>query len=338
MKMMKPRVTVFNAKSYDIEFLSAANGNGDFEVSFVEARLSDQTSSLAQNSDVVCVFVNDELNARVIEHLSQLGVKLIALRCAGFNNVDLLAAKKHQLTVMRVPAYSPHAVAEHTVGLMLALNRRIHRAYNRVREGDFRLRGLMGFDLFEKTIGIIGTGSIGKCVAKIMMGFECRVLAFDIHEDSELKGRGVEYATVEDVYRQSDIITLHCPLNETTKHLIDNHSLQTMKSSVMIINTSRGGLVDTEAMISGLKSGKIGSLGLDVYEEEAELFFEDRSEDVLQDDMFARLLTFPNVIITGHQAFFTREAVANIAETTLNNVKSFFAGEVLRNVVTAPSP
>ena len=264
----------------------------------------------------------------MVEGLANLGIRLIALRCAGYNNVDVLAATNNDLAIARVPAYSPHAVAEHTVALLLTLNRRIHRAYNRVREGNFAIDGLLGVDLHEKTAGVVGTGRIGQLVAQLLRGFGCRVLAYDVYPNNELAASGVEYVGVPTLLRESDIVTLHCPLTPETRHLIDDEAVASMKPGVMLINTSRGPLVDSQAVIAGLKSRKIGAMALDVYEEEADVFFEDLSNEVLQDDTLARLLTFPNVLITSHQAFFTREAMQNIAETTLANVSDFAAGQL----------
>src|SRR5437899_2855132 len=316
------KVAIFSAKKYDREFLSAANASGH-ELRFFEPHLHEETAGLATRSQAVCVFVNDQVNAAVIARLDSLGVRLIALRCAGYNNVDLSAATKHGITVVRVPAYSPYAVAEHTIALMLALNRKLHRAYNRVREGNFALDGLLGFDMHGKTIGIIGTGKIGTVVAKILSGFSCPTLAFDHVPNDECRSLGLRYTTLDDLLARSDIITLHCPLTPENKHMIDVRALKKMRTGVMLINTSRGALLDTVAVIEALKSGKIGYLGLDVYEEEEQIFFEDRSGLILSDDVFARLLTFPNVIITGHQAFFTREALLNIAAITIDNITGF---------------
>ena len=271
----------------------------------------------------MCVFVNDQVNAGVIAQLHSLGVRLIALRCAGHNNVDLAAATKRGITVVRVPAYSPYAVAEHTIALMLALNRKLHRAYNRVREGNFSLDGLLGFDMHGKTVGMIGTGQIGTVVAQILTGLGCVTLAFDPTPNEICQSLGVRYVELNKLFAESDIITLHCPLTPANKHMIDKAAIARMKTGVMVINTSRGALLDTVAIIEALKSGKIGYLGLDVYEEEEQIFFEDRSGLILSDDVFARLLTFPNVIITGHQAFFTREALLNIATRTIDNITRF---------------
>ena len=302
---------------------SKANASHGHELTYFEPRLTRETSALAAGFPAVCVFVNDQLDATVLAALARQGTRLIALRCAGFNNVDLAAAREAGLTVVRVPTYSPHAVAEHTLGLVLALNRKIHRAYARVREGNFALDGLLGFDLYGQTVGIVGTGQIGAVVTRIMGGFGCRILAHDPFPNPECEALGARYVALPELFADSDIITLHCPLTPQTRHLINAQALQQMKPGVMLINTSRGALIDTPSVTEALKSGKIGYLGLDVYEEEADLFFEDLSNIVLQDDIFARLLTFPNVIITGHQAFFTRNALERIAETTLANITTF---------------
>lgn len=324
------KVAVFSAKKYDIEFLNAANGLRH-ELQFFEPNLSVETAGLAAEFGAVCVFVNDHIDAATIAKLDSLGVRLIALRCAGYNNVDLKAAAKDGIVVVRVPGYSPHAVAEHAIGLMLALNRKLHRAYNRVREGNFALEGLLGFDMDGKTVGIIGTGKIGSVIAKILIGFDCPTLAFDPVPNETCRSSGVRYTTLDELLAKSDIITLHCPLTPENKHLIDAHALKKMKKGVMLINTSRGALIDTLAVIKALKSGKVGYLGLDVYEEEEQIFFEDRSGLIISDDVFSRLLTFPNVVITGHQAFFTQEALENIAAATIDNISKFERGEKLEN-------
>lgn len=315
-------VAIFSAKKYDREFLTAANASRH-QLRFFEPQLNEETVTLAAGFDVACVFVNDQVNAAVIANLHSLGVRLIALRCAGYNNVDLAAAMKHGMTVVRVPAYSPYAVAEHTIALMLALNRKVHRAYNRVREGNFALDGLMGFDMHGKTVGVIGTGQIGTVVAQILTGFGCPTLAFDPIPNPTCVSLGVRYVQLNELLAQSDVITLHCPLTPENKYIINDDAVARMKNGVMLINTSRGALLDTVAVVDALKGGKIGYLGLDVYEEEEEIFFEDRSGLILSDDVFARLLTFPNVIITGHQAFFTREALLKIAATTIDNITRF---------------
>lgn len=319
------KVAVFSTKPYDREFLAQANlPAGDaHELRFLEPRLGIETAALAHDAAAVCAFVNDVLDRPVLELLGAGGTKLVALRCAGFNNVDLAAARELGIAVARVPAYSPEAVAEHTVALILSLNRNIHRAYARVREGNFALDGLLGFDLKGRTIGIVGTGRIGICVARIMVGFGCRVLGFDIRHDPEFTQIGGCYTDLDELLSGSDIVTLHCPLTPQTHHLINAKAIDAMKPGVMIINTGRGALVETRALIKGLKSGRIGHVGLDVYEEESDLFFENLSEQIIQDDVFARLLTFPNVLITGHQAFFTSEALSAIAGTTIGNISQF---------------
>ncbi|MBI3949329.1 MAG: 2-hydroxyacid dehydrogenase [Acidobacteria bacterium] len=329
------RVAVFSTKPYDRQFLQAANAKYGHELVFFEPRLTYETRALAAGFPALCVFVNDQLDATVLAELAQQGTRLIALRSAGFNHVDLIAAGELRLTVVRVPAYSPHAVAEHTVTLMLALNRKVYRAYARVREGNFALDGLLGFDMYGRTVGIVGTGKIGAIVAQIMKGFGCHLLLYDPFPNPACEALGGGYVSLPELFAASDIITLHCPLTPETYHLINAEALNQMKSGVMLINTGRGALIDTRAAIRALKSGKIGYLGLDVYEEEADLFFEDLSNRVIQDDVFARLLTFPNVIITGHQAFFTQEALENIAETTLANITDFEQGWPSPNEVTA---
>ena len=327
------KVAVFSTKSYDREFLEAANASRH-QLRFIEPALNIETVSLAAGFEAVCVFVNDHLDAAVIARLGDERIRLIALRCAGYNNVDLKAATKHEITVVRVPGYSPYAVAEHTIGLMLALNRKLHRAYNRVREGNFALEGLLGFDMHGKTAGIIGTGKIGTVVAQILIGMGCGVLASDPFPNERCRSLGVKYAGIDQLLAQSDILTLHCPLTPTNRHMINPSTLAQMKPGVMLINTSRGRLLDTVAVIDALKSGQVGYLGLDVYEEEEQIFFEDRSGLIISDDVFSRLLTFPNVIITGHQAFFTREALRNIAVTTISNLTAFENGEKLVTQVT----
>jgi D-lactate dehydrogenase len=328
------RVAVFSTHAYDRQYFDEANGRHGHDLTFLEMSLNATTVSLANGFPAICVFVNDELNAEVIQQLAHGGTRLVALRSAGFNHVDVVAAHDAGLTVVRVPAYSPYAVAEHTAGLILTLNRKIHRAYARVREGNFALGQLLGFDLHDRTVGVVGTGRIGTVVARIMGGFGCRVLAFDPEPNRECERIGVHYVPLKDLLAESDIITLHCPLMPKTYHLIDGAAVETMKPGVMLINTSRGALIDTRAVIAGLKSGAIGYLGLDVYEEEGDLFFRDLSNHVIQDDVFARLLTFPNVVITAHQAFFTVDALRNIAETTLDNIRAFEQGHELRNLVT----
>jgi D-lactate dehydrogenase len=320
------KVAVFSTKPYDQKFLDEANQKHGHELEFFEPRLTPATSPLAAGFGAVCAFVNDQLNAEVLDALAEHGTRLIALRSAGFNHVNLESAAALGLTVARVPAYSPYAVAEHAVALILALNRKLHRAYARVREGNFSLDGLLGFDIHGCTVGIVGTGKIGVAFARIMKGFGCRLLAHDPHPNAACEELGVEYVELSELFARSDIIALHAPLTPDTHHLINAASLAQMRDGVMLINTSRGALVDTRAVINALKAGKLGALGLDVYEEEEDLFFEDFSGQVIADDVFARLLTFPNVVITGHQGFFTREALRNIAETTLANVSAFESG------------
>ena len=321
------RIAVFSTRDYDRTFLQRANEEHDHDIEYFDARLTEHTAGVAEGFDAVCVFVNDEVTRPVIEALATQGVQLIALRSAGFNHVDLQAAADCDIDVARVPAYSPKAVAEHTLALILGLNRKTHRAYNRVREGNFSLEGLLGFDIGERTVGIVGTGNIGTAFARLISGFGARMVAFDPDPNDECQKLGVEYIGLDELFDRSDIISLHCPLNEQTHHLIDRQALDKMNDGVMLINTGRGALIDTRAVIDGLKSERIGYLGLDVYEEEEKLFFEDYSTRIIRDDVFARLLTFPNVLITGHQGFFTEEALAAIAETTLQNATAFETGE-----------
>lgn len=322
------KVAVFSSKPYDIEHLNKANEGRALEFTFFEPHLTRQTAMLTKGFDIVCCFVNDVIDQTVAAELSANNIKLIAMRCAGFNNVDLEACEKNNLVVARVPEYSPNAVAEHAVALILDLNRNIHRAFSRIRENDYSLSGLMGFDLNGKTVSVVGGGKIGQTMIRIMRGFGCRVLCYDPYPSDTLKELGVELVTLETVWAESDIISLHCPLVGSTYHIINSNSISQMKRGVMLINTSRGGLIDTPAIIKALKSGKVGYLGLDVYEEEADLFFEDYSDQVLQDDVFARLTTFKNVVITGHQAFFTHEALQAIAEVTLANIEYYESGEL----------
>jgi D-lactate dehydrogenase len=320
------KIAVFSTKPYDRQALDAANQQDRHELVYFEPRLTPETVPLARGFAAVCPFVNDQLTADVVEELAEGGVQLLTLRSAGYNHVDLAAAARHGVRVARVPAYSPYAVAEHAAGLILTLNRKLHRAYVRVREGNFALDGLLGFDLNGKTVGVVGTGRIGTVFCRIMTGFGCRVLAYDPYPNPDVEAMGASYVALEELLGASDIVALHLPLTPDTHHLIDARALEGMKRGVMLINTSRGGLVDTRAVIHALKRGHIGALGLDVYEEEADLFFEDLSGTVIQDDVFARLLTFSNVLITGHQGFFTREAMENIARTTLENASAFESG------------
>lgn len=328
------RVVVFSTKPYDRQFLGAANA-GRHELVFLEARLLPETAALAAGAQAACLFVHDHADAAVLEAFAALGVKHLALRCAGFNNVDLAAAARLGITVARVPAYSPHGVAEHAVALFMTLNRRVHRAYNRVRDGNFALEGLLGFDVHDKTVGVIGTGKIGACFAQIMRGFGCRVLAHDVARNPAVEALGADYVPLEQLFSESHVISLHCPLTPQTHHLVDAAALARMRDGVFIINTGRGPLIDTGAVIEALKSGKLGALALDVYEEEEGVFYEDHSGGILADDQLARLLTFPNVLVTSHQAFFTREAVKAIAQTTIGNLDDFAAGRACPNVIKA---
>ena len=329
------KVAVFSTKAYDRAFLATANRDAGHQFIFLETRLSDLTASAADGAEAVCIFVNDDGGAAVLEALHRQGIRLVALRSAGFNHVDLARASELGITVARVPEYSPHAVAEHTVALILALNRRIHRAYARVREGNFALDGLMGFDLHGKTVGVIGTGKIGRLVMRIMAGFGCDILAHDPRPDPAAEALGARYVPFAELIAGSAIVTLHCPLTPETRHLIDADAISGMREGAMLVNTSRGAVIDTRAVIHGLKSGRIGSLALDVYEEEGDLFFENLSDEVIRDDVFARLLTFPNVLITGHQAFFTAEALTAIAETTIANITAFEdTGRALHEIST----
>ncbi len=327
------KILFFSTKAYDQEFFTSANKAFGFELKFMELSLNKSTALLAKEHDVVCVFVNDIVNTEVLQELFAQGVRMVALRCAGFNNVDLKAAEALGIKVVRVPAYSPYAVAEHTIALILTLNRKTHRAYNRVKEGNFALQGLMGFDLHGKTVGLIGLGKIGLVTARILQGFGCRVLGYDIVRPAEAESIGIEFTDLDFLYRHSDIISLHCPLTPDTYHIINKESIGKMKSGIMLINTSRGALIDSKAVIEGLKQEQISYLGLDVYEEEGDLFFEDLSSKVIQDDVFMRLLSFNNVLITGHQAFFTSNALEKIAGITLENVREFSEGNPLQNEV-----
>jgi len=324
-------IAFFSTKSYDRVYFDRYIST--HKIIYFEAPLNEQTVNLAKGCEAICVFVNDQLNDAVLQLLSTMGIKLIALRCAGFNNVQLESAKAMGITVVRVPAYSPHAVAEHALALILTLNRKTHKAYNRVREGNFSLERLTGFDLYEKTIGVIGTGKIGQVFCNIMLGLGCRVLAFDLVADQALLAKGVEYLPLLDVLAQSNIVSLHCPLTEQTKHLINEQSISILKDGVMLVNTSRGGLINTKDAIDALKTGKIGYLGLDVYEQEETLFFNDLSENIIQDDLIMRLLSFPNVLITSHQGFLTEEALDKIARVTFLNIDDFAAGKPLANKV-----
>jgi len=323
------KITVYSTKPYDERYLTEANEAFGHQLIFHEARLKPSTVELARGSDAVCVFVHDEANELAIEALKAIDVNIIALRCAGYNNVDLEAAERCGIKVIRVPSYSPFAVAEHTIALMLSLNRKTHRAYHRVRDGNFSLQGLTGFDMHGKKVGVIGTGRIGSIVLNILHGFGCNLYAHDKYESDALKEIGVKYLPMDELLTSVDILSFHCPLTPDTFHLINDETLEKMNDGVMIINTSRGAIVDAAAAIKGLKSGKISYLGLDVYEQEGDIFFRDLSDVIIRDDVFERLLTFHNVLITGHQGYLTDEALHNIAETTLNNLSNYEAGNGL---------
>lgn len=335
---MSARIAVFSTESYDEKYLVQANTGHGHDLRFLEARLSPETAVLADGCEVVCPFVNDEVGSATVEALASIGVTTLALRSAGFNHVALDAADRFGIDVVSVPEYSPHAVAEHCVGLILSLDRKIHRAHNRVRESNFSLAGLLGFDLHGKTVGVVGTGKIGTRFVEIMSGFGVTILASDPFPNQACISAGATYCSIDQLLVDSDIVALHCPLTPETHHLINQETLSSMRPGAMLINTSRGALIDTAAVIDALKTGRLGYLGLDVYEEEAGLFFEDQSEQVLQDDVFSRLLTFPNVLITGHQAFFTSEALTAIATTTLESVSALQRGERPSTIVQWKEP
>ena len=330
------KIAMFDTHRYERSPFEQANMDFGHELRFLEPRLTSETAALARGYGAVCVFVNDRLDRMALDVLAGLGIQLVALRSAGFNHVDLMRAAELGLAVVRVPEYSPHAVAEHAVALALTMNRKLHRAYARVRELNFSLEGLVGMDMFGKTVGIVGTGKIGRAAARIFRGFGCRILAFDVSEDEACASEvGAEYVELDALYRESDIISLHVPLTPETHHMIDAAALARMKSGVMLVNTGRGALIDSKALVDVLKSGHLGAAGLDVYEEEEGIFFYDLSDRVLKDDVLARLLTFPNVLITSHQGFLTKEALTNIAHTTLANVTAFERGGPLENRVHA---
>lgn len=323
------KLAVFSAQAYDRQYLDEANdakfAEHKIEITYHATPLSMKTVPLAKENEAVCVFVNDQLDAEVLETLAANGTKAVLLRCAGFNNVDLEAAEKLSLFVARVAAYSPEAVAEYAVTLTLTLNRHTHKAYNRVREGNFNLNGLIGFTMHGKTVGLVGTGKIGLCAARIFKGFGCRVLAYDPYPADAFREHG-EYVDLDTLLAESDVVSLHCPLMDATRHIVNAETLGKMRDGAMLVNTSRGGLIDTKAVIDALKARKLGAVGLDVYEQESALFYADRSGDIIDDDVFGRLMTFPNVIVSGHQGFFTAEALREISETTLRNVVDFSNG------------
>ena len=327
------KIAFFSAKLYDREFFDADSLSKKHPITYFEMALNKETASFTKGYGAICAFVNDKIDAETVQILATNGIKLIVLRCAGFNNIDLKATQTNKIKVFRVPAYSPEAIAEHAVALILTLNRKTHKAYNRIRDNNFSLEKLTGFNLFEKTVGVVGTGRTGAAFCKIMLGFGCKVIAFDIAENESLKKLGVSYQSFNDLLKTCDVISLHCPLNPQTQHLINEAAFAKMKDGVMLINTSRGAVVDTKEAIKVLKSNKLGYLGIDVYEQEENLFFKDLSESIIQDDVIARLLSFPNVLITAHQGFFTQEALTQIANITLQNVQDFEDGITSDNEV-----
>ena len=323
------KIAFYDTKPYDEEFFTKANENFDFEIKFLESKLNEDTAQLAHGCEGVCAFVNDTIDAPTVDRLYDIGVKVIAMRCSGYNNIDFKRCF-NKIHVLRVPAYSPYAVAEHAIGMILMLNRKLHKAYIRTRDFNFSLNGLLGFDLKGKTVGVVGTGKIGQVFANICAGFGMRTIGYDLYPAKESV---IEYTDLDTIYKEADIISLHCPLTDETRHMINKNSIEKMKDGVMIINTSRGMLIDSDALLDGLKEKKIGAAGLDVYEEESDLFFEDYSDKIILDDVLSRLLSMPNVLVTSHQAFFTGEALSNIANTTLNNLKEFFNGGDLTNEI-----
>ena len=327
------KIAIYSTKSYDRKYIELINAKYNFDLEFFDFMLNESTARLAEHCEVVCIFVNDNGSRKVLEKLARLGVKIVALRCAGFNNVDLKAAQELGIQVVRVPAYSPEAVAEHTIGLMMTLNRRIHRAYQRTREANFSLEGLIGFNMHGRTVGVIGTGKIGIAVMRILKGFGMNILAYDPFKNPVVEELGGQYVELDELYAKSHVITLHCPATPENYHLLNREAFTKMKDGVMIVNTSRGSLIDTQAAIDALKQRKIGALGMDVYENERDLFFEDKSNEVIQDDIFRRLSSCHNVLLTGHQAFLTEEALTNIADVTLSNVYKLKSGKVCENIV-----
>ena len=331
--MEKTRIIFFDIKDYDKEFFKKYSKDYDFEMTFLQVRLSEETAHLTKGYDVVCAFTNDDINKETIDLISENGIKLLAMRCAGFNNISLKDIH-NRFKVVRVPAYSPHAIAEYTVGLILAINRKIHKAYVRTREGNFSINGLMGIDLYQKTAGIIGTGKIGQILIKMLKGFDMNVIAYDPFPNQKIADElGFKYVSLDELYAEADVISLNCPLTKETKYMINRRSMLKMKDGVMIVNTGRGALIDSVDLVEALKDKKVGAAALDVYEEEEEYFFEDKSSQVIEDDILGRLLSFHNVLMTSHQAYFTEEAVEAITVTTLNNIKAFVEGKELLNEV-----
>lgn len=325
------KIAVFSTQQYDRDFLTRFNTG--HELTFFEIQLDKQTADLTTGFNAVCIFVNDKMGSETIDKLKVNGIKLIVLRCAGYNNVAVEAAQKAGIAIVRVPAYSPESVAEHAIALMLTLNRKTHKAYNRIREGNFSLERLLGFNLYKKQVAVIGTGNIGKALCRILVGFGCEIKAYDLFPDAEMKKLGVKFDTLENVISDADIISLHCPLTDESKHMIDKETLRLVKKGAMLINTSRGGLINTQDVIQAMKHGTLGYLGLDVYEQEDQLFFHDRSEDIILDDLIARLISFPNVLITSHQGFFTKEAMEEIAKVSFENIDAFAENLPLQNLV-----
>jgi len=328
------KIAVYSAKSYDIEYIDRENEKYGYDIEYFEGRLNPKTVKLASGADAICAFVNDKLNKETLRALADQQIGLVALRSAGFNNVDLEAADEYGIRIMRVPAYSPHAVAEHALALILTLSRKTHKAYNRVRDANFSLERFVGFDLEKKTVGVIGTGKIGQVFAGIMKGFNCKVIAYDPYPDKQFSEEGATYVMLEDIFRNSDIISLHCPLTPDTHEIINRDSLEMMKKNAMLINTSRGKLINTEDVIESLRNKHLGYLGIDVYAEEEKIFFRDLSEHIIDDEKIMQLMTFPNVLITAHQAFLTHEALTQIAATTLDNISAFSRDEKNGNEVT----
>jgi D-lactate dehydrogenase len=329
------RVAVFSTKSYDREYLGKFNSNNKHKLTYFDASLHTDTTNLTIGFEAVCIFVNDRVDRQTVNQLARNGIKIVALRCAGFNNVDIVAAADNKIKVVRVPAYSPQAVAEHAVALILTLNRKTHKAYNRIREGNFSLERLIGFNLYNKTVGVLGTGKIGAIFCGLMLGFGCKVVAYDKYESDELKGKGIVYKSFDEMLEQSDIISLHCPLTSETHHLFNASAFSKIKKGAMIINTSRGAVINSSDAIEALKNERLGYLGIDVYEQEEKLFFKDLSESIIPDDLILQLISFPNVLITSHQGFFTREALDEIAITTMKNLSDFEYGLPLDNEVKA---
>jgi D-lactate dehydrogenase len=328
-------IAVFSTTPYERRYLEEANADGHHQLKFFDASLNSQSAGLAAGCPAVCIFVNDSADAAVLDILHRGGTRLVALRCTGFNNIDLTAAASLGIRVVRVVTYSPNSVAEHAVALLMAINRKIHRAYNRTRDSNFSLDGLIGFDLAGKTVAVVGTGKIGRVFAKIMLGFGCEVIGYDPQQSPEFKAMGARYAQPGEIGEKADVVSLHCPLTPATHHIINAQTLTRAKPGALLINTSRGGLIDTEAVVDALKSGQLGGLAIDVYEQEADLFFRDLSSVVITDDLIQRLISFPNVIVTGHQAFLTREALTTICETTLRSVTAFERNEALENEIRA---